>query len=209
MKSFQSPRSGQICSNASLRKEGRSFPKKFQSPRSGQICSNYISSNHTLVGNRTSFNPLDRVKFVQILLATMNVVHASASHTVSIPQIGSNLFKQVVKSLPEEKESKVSIPQIGSNLFKLEEIVDSLPEERKFQSPRSGQICSNATYLRVLGKISLTPFQSPRSGQICSNTNKLKSLQRRVTTFQSPRSGQICSNSLKDYSRKIKTNKFI
>ena len=42
----------------------------FQSPRSGQICSNLIDTASTS-RRRLSFNPLDRVKFVQIYSAQM------------------------------------------------------------------------------------------------------------------------------------------
>ena len=89
---FQSPKSGQICSNASYRARQRSQGILFQSPRSGQICSNktmanlkerlngfqsprsgQICSNMLAFRNQHSeqecFNPLDRVKFVQILPA--------------------------------------------------------------------------------------------------------------------------------------------
>ena len=63
---FQSPRSGQICSNlAAARKSAQETAEKFQSPRSGQICSNHTwtldAKDYPLC-----FNPLDRVKFVQI-----------------------------------------------------------------------------------------------------------------------------------------------
>ena len=37
---FQSPRSGQICSN-SVMSQLRDYSISFQSPRSGQICSNF------------------------------------------------------------------------------------------------------------------------------------------------------------------------
>ena len=38
-------------------------------------------------------------------------------------------------------------------------------------------------------------FQSPRSGQICSNFEAVKALDTQLASlFQSPRSGQICSN---------------
>ena len=37
---FQSPRSGQICSNIVVGLIREYQPEKFQSPRSGQICSN-------------------------------------------------------------------------------------------------------------------------------------------------------------------------
>ena len=39
----------------------------FQSPRSGQICSNMTGEGKAKLNNFASFNPLDRVKFVQIL----------------------------------------------------------------------------------------------------------------------------------------------
>ena len=39
----------------------------FQSPRSGQICSNKIKDELSFIQNHVCFNPLDRVKFVQIL----------------------------------------------------------------------------------------------------------------------------------------------
>ena len=58
-------------------------------------------------------------------------------------------------------------------------------------------------------KLNAFSFQSPRSGQICSNPDRVYAYSMVIGEFQSPRSGQICSNSLKDYSRKIKTNKFI
>ena len=65
----------------------------FQSPRSGQICSNATKARiETLLDVDIGFNPLDRVKFVQIALGDGVKVH----------------YKD------------------------------------EFQSPRSGQICSNA-----------------------------------------------------------------
>ena len=60
---FQSPRSGQICSNLF----NEQVPKDrymFQSPRSGQICSN--DKSREIAQTEKCFNPLDRVKFVQI-----------------------------------------------------------------------------------------------------------------------------------------------
>ena len=72
-----------------------------------------------------------------------------------------------------------------------------------FQSPRSGQICSNRIWPTRLWRQKL--FQSPRSGQICSNFGAAAPMVALgELEFQSPRSGQICSNSLKDYSRKNK-----
>ena len=61
------------------------------------------------------FNPLDRVKFVQIL---------------------NKLLHKIVKEA--------------------------------FQSPRSGQICSNIV-VGLIREYQPEKFQSPRSGQICSN----------------------------------------
>ena len=43
---FQSPRSGQICSNAISTLEEIVDSLPFQSPRSGQICLNYIKLIH-------------------------------------------------------------------------------------------------------------------------------------------------------------------
>ena len=65
-----------------------------------------------------SFNPLDRVKFVQINMGTQT-------------------------------------------------LADVLAE--KFQSPRSGQICSNLPVAPDSANPATFKFQSPRSGQICSN----------------------------------------
>ena len=65
-----------------------------------------------------------------------------------------------------------------------------------FQSPRSGQICSNITAKSGLEVVTdVFEFQSPRSGQICSNKflDLLPDFELN-NTFQSPRSGQICSN---------------
>ena len=88
---FQSPKSGQICLNLILAKQGlKKQNKEFQSPKSGQICLNqelasffeadsaYVSI--PLIGSNlfklqylqsrkdedltACFNPLDRVKFV-------------------------------------------------------------------------------------------------------------------------------------------------
>ena len=40
-----------------------------------------------------------------------------------------------------------------------------------------------------------TPFQSPKSGQICSNTEpETPIVSEKEKEFQSPKSGQICSN---------------
>ena len=64
-----------------------------------------------------------------------------------------------------------------------------------FQSPRSGQICSNMR-LKFTTFKDRGEFQSPRSGQICSNCTENETLRsiRIKVLFQSPRSGQICSN---------------
>ena len=66
---FQSPRSGQICSNDSRRLEIQ-IELKFQSPRSGQICSNKWALEE-LERLSFCFNPLDRVKFVQMYTITL------------------------------------------------------------------------------------------------------------------------------------------
>ena len=65
-----------------------------------------------------------------------------------------------------------------------------------FQSPRSGQICSNDFELDNTDDDDVELFQSPRSGQICSNINTLEEIVDSLPEkkFQSPRSGQICSN---------------
>ena len=46
-----------------------------------------------------------------------------------------------------------------------------------------------------IGFISTFAFQSPRSGQICSNVKDEIGYGDAYRVFQSPRSGQICSNS--------------
>ena len=87
----------------------------FNPPRSGQIYSNE-ELRLTLSVKCVSFNPLDRVKFVQI---------------------------------------QTSVNGVSVTSFEV------------FQSPRSGQICSNLKNSAFIdGEIE---FQSPRSGQICSN----------------------------------------
>ena len=63
---FQSPRSGQICSNITKKVNGEEIIVAFQSPRSGQICSNELINEEKIVGEIYCFNPLDRVKFVQM-----------------------------------------------------------------------------------------------------------------------------------------------
>ena len=139
---FQSPRSGQICLNFKDIKNSWADTVSFQSPRSGQICSNALSSSNSLDIQMMSFNPLDRVKFVQI-------------------------FRQ---------RSRTNFGRI------------------LFQSPRSGQICSNADVAgEDFGPVYM--FQSPRSGQICLNVNGDDGWKNEHSPkFQSPRSGQICSN---------------
>ena len=117
-----------------------------------------------------SFNPLDRVKFVQINNFTISTLEEIVD--VSIPQIGSNLFKSLDDSLDDIVFDDVSIPQIGSNLFKYNGEAFIRFDCRKadgFQSPRSGQICSNERLELSNLKRLRKPFQSPRSGQICSN----------------------------------------
>ena len=77
--SFQSPRSGQICSNCG-RNAVRAKGALFQSPRSGQICSNLVLNQYETV-SAERFNPLDRVKFVQM----KNVPNKKTLRDVSIP----------------------------------------------------------------------------------------------------------------------------
>ena len=67
--------------------------------------------------------------------------------------------------------TRVSIPFIGSNLFKYWYNVVIKGEKQQFQSPLSGQICLNAA-ASVAANISLE-FQSPLSGQICLNVNTM------------------------------------
>ena len=62
--------------------------------------------------------------------------------TVSIPFIGSNLFKYIKGAAATVAANTVSIPFIGSNLFKFKEAVGTICANT-FQSPLSGQICLN------------------------------------------------------------------
>ena len=83
--------------------------------------------------------------------------------------------------------------QICSNLFN-----EQVPKDRyMFQSPRSGQICSNTKKVNGEEVIVAVRFQSPRSGQICSYVtgDGKRKLNKFAQQFQSPRSGQICSNT--------------
>ena len=70
----------------------------------------------------------------------------------------------------------------------------------KFQSTRSGQICSNYKWFDEDIYEYVGMFQSPRSGQICSNLIIWIILSFLAIWFQSPRSGQICSNNDEDES---------
>ena len=114
---FQSHRSGQICSNAEVKRlENELLSLMFQSPRSGQICSNHLSFYQQSCGQQR-FNPLDRVKFVQI-----RNVHDS-------------------REAPKTFQS----PRSGQICLNLPTILWMVTGEGKaFQSPRSGQICLNA-----------------------------------------------------------------
>ena len=117
-------------------------------------------------GFRLCFNPLDRVKFVQIPLNLDAFIQAK--DPFQSPRSG----------------------QICSNLFN-----EQVPKDRyMFQSPRSGQICSNTKKVNGEEVIVAVRFQSPRSGQICSNDDEDYFEMKLITQFQSPRSGQICSN---------------
>ena len=69
-----------------------------------------------------------------------------------------------------------------------------LHEGFRFQSPRSGQICSNLAAARKSAQETAEKFQSPRSGQIYSNLTAYGMFVLAFWEFQSPRSGQICSN---------------
>ena len=134
-----------------------------------------------IVHDYKGFNPLDRVKFVQIRYRAAYVA-------------GKQRFN------PLDRVKFVQISPCDSNIGR---------DSRVFQSPRSGQICSNEDYVAPEGENSeegFNPLDRVKFVQMKSN----QAPQGRETgVFQSPRSGQICSNSLKDYSRKIKTNKFI
>ena len=67
----------------------------------------------------------------------------------------------------------VSIPFIGSNLFKLAAVKQFEQQGIEFQSPLSGQICLNGKgYYNVIAKDHL--FQSPLSGQICLNSHQTR-----------------------------------
>ena len=57
---------------------------------------------------------------------------------------------------------RVKFVQIDTEEYPVDE------EDDAFQSPRSGQICSNSNMTVVIGTDPYM-FQSPRSGQICSN----------------------------------------
>ena len=110
----------------------------FQSPRSGQICSNREYQPEK--GQRIwCFNPLDRVKFVQI-------------NDIELSEFSAFCFN------PLDRVKFVQIKSYGETMFGL---------HGTFQSPRSGQICSN--YISTDPIVVGYRFQSPRSGQICSN----------------------------------------
>ena len=78
---FQSPRSGRICSNRSEKDSSIQKRMSFQSPRSGQICSNDVLRTAYRGMLARCFNPLDRVKFVQ--MTSQEKLHKLKS--VSIP----------------------------------------------------------------------------------------------------------------------------
>ena len=129
----------------------------FQSPRSGQICSNSYKSNPSDNFQEKSFNPLDRVKFVQIGSGTENMVVSG----LSFNPLDRVKFVQI---------SAAMSGGISAQLF------------TEFQSPRSGQICSNGKFGKAF--FDKLPFQSPRSGQICSNLYlTLLEIRMKVTSF--------------------------
>ena len=115
----------------------------FQSPRSGQICSNVMNQSESyLVSAQRRFNPLDRVKFVQIYR-------------------GGTMKTKFMFQSPRSGQICSNMSELIKNL--------KLHEGFRFQSPRSGQICSNLAAARKSAQETAEKFQSPRSGQICSN----------------------------------------
>ena len=113
---FQSPKSGQICLNNSIVDNAKLSKSAFQSPWSGQIC---LNSFIKLYPNRERL-------------------------LVSIPLIGSNLFKSRWDNSWFGWILCVSIPLVGSNLFKLGLFINKKASKFMFQSPWSGQICLNS-----------------------------------------------------------------
>ena len=91
---FQSPRSGQICSNLLNEATKARVETAFQSPRSGQICSNLTPlSTEVSVLLVACFNPLDRVKFVQIkIVKNFEKAYAEAFQSPRSGQICSNNY---------------------------------------------------------------------------------------------------------------------
>ena len=109
----------------------------------------------------------------QICLNDMAAKGAEHIYIVSIPLIGSNLFK-FKNSLSSQERGNVSIPLIGSNLFKCGSSILDFEDMEMFQSPWSGQICLNLASCQVAMMIPKS-FQSPWSGQICLNQWQWKS----------------------------------
>ena len=165
-----------------------------------------------------SFNPLDRVKFVQIwheiagwrdvspcwvsipqigsnLFKFEKEYIVSCLADVSIPQIGSNLFKFTINKNKHKRIHNVSIPQIGSNLFKWQCKERKLSLQYCVSIPQIGSNLFKLNLTQHALTVEQIKFQSPRSGQICSNLFNGMDYRIYILTFQSPRSGQICSNS--------------
>ena len=104
------------------------------------------------------------------------------------------MFKYQGTQYALEAAKVVSIPFIGSNLFKLEIEDISTKNGKRPESPLSGQICLNSEYHKACLSFSKSVFQSPLSGQICLNVAYIKVPQALASVFQSPLSGQICLN---------------
>ena len=137
---FQSPLSGQICLNYIPTGKGYyNIVVKFQSPLSGQICLNFKTTRQIDRGKRSVSIPF----IGSNLFKFHHGMDRWRTNLVSIPFIGSNLFKcEERSSQTRQKYRHVSIPFIGSNLFKFKEAVGTICANT-FQSPLSGQICLN------------------------------------------------------------------
>ena len=108
---FQSPRSGQICSNKAMEAVNKLSDKlRFQSPRSGQICLNRRAGEGKFlsVTEAARFNPLDRVKFVQIYVFTNHIMVGNG--TFQSPRSGQICLNNKVWNNSSESKVYVSIP---------------------------------------------------------------------------------------------------
>ena len=191
----------------------------FQSPRSGQICSNYREAHEQAEKLASRFNPLDRVKFVQIVIMEYLLTFI---FLVSIPQIGSNLFKfntleelktyvlngfqsprsgQICSNYAKSgriantaRQTVVSIPQIGSNLFKFRLYGGRGGQSFSVSIPQIGSNLFKFNSRKEM--VCLSQFVSiPQIGSNLFKYTNLRKGRLYTTWFQSPRSGQICSNS--------------